>query len=674
MTFLQPIILFGLPLALLPVVIHLLNRLRHRTQQWAAMRFLVAASRSSVNKAKLKQFLILLFRTLAVLMLLFFLARPLTGGWMGWAFASAPDTVLILLDRSLSMETRLAGTSLSRRERSLELLEQAAEPYKGHSHFVLLESASGKAQTIKDMRGLSDHAMTAPTDTAANIPSLLQRAFQWLIDNQAGTTEIWIASDLQRSNWQPSDDRWASLMLQFRDLPQTLRFRLLTVNEQTELDTAIELADLQLGSTEEGRTMRVVTDIVQSDISQESLMATRLLNGLAAGVEIPVQAAEMRWQGQWTLGTQEDAGWGSLTLPADANIRNNSFFFVYGKERPHQSLTLAGKDYIGRVLALASGVIDRGILKASKHIQPSSQNNLPSKDVSMVVWQGELPEGTRSEELMRFTSEGGVVVFFPSQSTTTDETTFAGVRWMDIEQAQGSQSYEIGRWEKETGPLADTDEGFSLPLEQLEIRKRRRIQHADTVLAAFSDGEPLLLHQKVGQGGLYFMTTLPANDWSGLDQGTVLLPMLQRMGIEGRRRLESTLFWNCGEVSSLELESGWQPVDEEASDLKIDWHAGIYRLGERLAAVNPPPSELEMTSAEREEITQLFADQNFQMFLEVASEKQTHLQGEIWRVFLFLMLLFLLVESWLMMSGPGTMARLAVQPPRTQPSTGAVES
>ncbi|MDA0753029.1 MAG: BatA domain-containing protein, partial [Verrucomicrobia bacterium] len=123
MTFLQPILLFGLPLILVPVVIHLLNRLRHRTQQWAAMRFLVAASRSSVSKAKLKQFLILLFRTLAVLMLILFLARPLSGGWMGWAFASAPDTVLILLDRSSSMETRLAATSLSRREQPLELLE-----------------------------------------------------------------------------------------------------------------------------------------------------------------------------------------------------------------------------------------------------------------------------------------------------------------------------------------------------------------------------------------------------------------------------------------------------------------------------------------------------------------------------------------------------------------------
>ena len=250
MTFLQPIILFGLPLILLPVAIHLLNRLRHRTIPWGAMRFLVAASRSSVNRAKLKQFLILLFRTLAVLMLMLFLARPLSGGWMGWAFASAPDTVLILLDRSSSMETRLAGTSLSRREQALDMLTQAAEAYAGHSHFVLIDSASGTPQNIPDISALKDHPMVESTDTAANLPSLMQRAVQWLIDNQAGTTEIWIASDLQNSDWQPSDDRWESLMKQFDTLPQTLRYRLLAVNEQTELDSGIQLADLAITTTE----------------------------------------------------------------------------------------------------------------------------------------------------------------------------------------------------------------------------------------------------------------------------------------------------------------------------------------------------------------------------------------------------------------------------------------
>src|SRR3954463_8524792 len=111
MTFLQPFVLWGLPLILLPVVIHLLNRMRHRPQPWAAMRFLVSATRSSVSNTRLRQFLILLFRVLCVLMLILFVARPLAGGWLGWALSPAPDAILILLDRSASMETQVSGVT-----------------------------------------------------------------------------------------------------------------------------------------------------------------------------------------------------------------------------------------------------------------------------------------------------------------------------------------------------------------------------------------------------------------------------------------------------------------------------------------------------------------------------------------------------------------------------------
>src|SRR5690242_2119113 len=122
MTFLQPFVLWGLPLILVPVIIHLLNRMRHRPQPWAAMRFLVSANRSSVSNARLRQWLVLLLRVLAVLMLILFLARPLAGGWLGWALSPAPDAVLILLDRSASMETALPGGGLSRREQALRAL------------------------------------------------------------------------------------------------------------------------------------------------------------------------------------------------------------------------------------------------------------------------------------------------------------------------------------------------------------------------------------------------------------------------------------------------------------------------------------------------------------------------------------------------------------------------
>src|SRR5580700_3371673 len=168
MTFLQPFVLLGLPLVLVPIIIHLLNRLRHRPKAWAAMRFLLSATRSSTSHAKLRQFLILLFRVLAVAMLILFVARPLAGGWIGWALSPAPDAIILLLDRSASMETQTGGTS--KREQALNLLAQAARQYEGTSHLILIDSATRAPQEIAKADSLTQLSLTRPTDTAADLP------------------------------------------------------------------------------------------------------------------------------------------------------------------------------------------------------------------------------------------------------------------------------------------------------------------------------------------------------------------------------------------------------------------------------------------------------------------------------------------------------------------------
>ena len=54
-SFLQPIALFGLFLALTPILIHLLNLMRHRTQPWAAMRFIRQAKKIFLTIVKIKE-------------------------------------------------------------------------------------------------------------------------------------------------------------------------------------------------------------------------------------------------------------------------------------------------------------------------------------------------------------------------------------------------------------------------------------------------------------------------------------------------------------------------------------------------------------------------------------------------------------------------------------------
>ena len=63
----QSLLWSGLPLVAAPIVIHLINLLRHKRVEWAAMEFLLASQRKYRTRVLLKQLLLLLLRVAAVL-------------------------------------------------------------------------------------------------------------------------------------------------------------------------------------------------------------------------------------------------------------------------------------------------------------------------------------------------------------------------------------------------------------------------------------------------------------------------------------------------------------------------------------------------------------------------------------------------------------------------------
>ncbi len=79
MSFLQPWLLLALPLISLPIIIHLINQWRYQTKRWGAMQFLLAANRMNRGYAKLRQYLILAMRVLALTGLIFAISRPLAS-------------------------------------------------------------------------------------------------------------------------------------------------------------------------------------------------------------------------------------------------------------------------------------------------------------------------------------------------------------------------------------------------------------------------------------------------------------------------------------------------------------------------------------------------------------------------------------------------------------------
>src|SRR4051812_22780392 len=211
MTFLQPGLFFALPLAALPVIIHLIHLYRRRQVKWAAMMFLLAAQRMNKGLSRLRQILILLLRALAIAAIIFVITRPLSGGWLGLT-GGAPDTVLILLDRSASMEQQNLASGVSKRLAGLRKVSRAITDAIGNrSRLVLIDSATGKPLPLEKAESLIDLPQTEATDTAADIPGLLQGALDYITTNKTGRTDVWLVSDLQRTDWDASGGRWATL-------------------------------------------------------------------------------------------------------------------------------------------------------------------------------------------------------------------------------------------------------------------------------------------------------------------------------------------------------------------------------------------------------------------------------------------------------------------------------
>src|SRR5436190_23953042 len=95
MNFLSPTFLIALPLASIPLIIHLLSKRQQKRISWGAMRFLMEAITRKRRLWRLMDVLLLLLRTAVFMFFILALARPLLRAtWRGGP--AARDGILVL--------------------------------------------------------------------------------------------------------------------------------------------------------------------------------------------------------------------------------------------------------------------------------------------------------------------------------------------------------------------------------------------------------------------------------------------------------------------------------------------------------------------------------------------------------------------------------------------------
>ncbi len=111
MQFVHQALTWGFLLVLVPLLIHLINMMRHRRVKWAAMDFLLQAYKKHRKWIWLKQLLLLLMRMAIVALLVAMLAQWVTRGQWLDLFGGKATHHYVVLDDSYSMSDRLGGAS-----------------------------------------------------------------------------------------------------------------------------------------------------------------------------------------------------------------------------------------------------------------------------------------------------------------------------------------------------------------------------------------------------------------------------------------------------------------------------------------------------------------------------------------------------------------------------------
>ena len=104
MNFLNPLALFGLFAASIPLILHLLNLRKLKTVEFSTLRFLKELQKTKIRKLKLKQIILLILRTLIIIFAVMAFARPTIDSSLPVISTYAKTSAVIIIDNSFSMD------------------------------------------------------------------------------------------------------------------------------------------------------------------------------------------------------------------------------------------------------------------------------------------------------------------------------------------------------------------------------------------------------------------------------------------------------------------------------------------------------------------------------------------------------------------------------------------
>ncbi len=631
--FLYPLFLFGLAAAALPVLIHLLNRRKLRRVQFPAVRFILLSQKRISRSYRLRHWILLALRTLAVVLLALLLANPIFQTGAGLFAGGGPVALVVLLDNSLSMRWSGDGDGFKRAKDAARLLISAL----GDGDRAAIIPTSVSANETFRLKGQKDVLLRELdgieiVDGTANLNTALGKAYE-LLQQPAGQKEIRLITDMGLTGW----DQFSVASL--KQVDPSIPLKVIHIDsKQHPLDGSIK--EVRLNGQGVGANLPLQIDVTVTNFGESELkdvLAQLSIDGQNRGQKLvsvaPRSENTVTFQtrlaqpgthaGQVKLQKAGLAGndTANFTLDAQDKLR---VLVVDGD--PQTSLIQSESFFLSHALN-PSGESDSSIFLPTVILTDGlSSASLDAYQVLILCNVAALPDSFVAKLPSFFQSGGGVLVFTGdkfqpesyNQKLARDLPGLVGEKKLGPE-ANGEKIAKFDAAHPALQFLAD-------PILEESIKSARvwgyfRMTAGKPPLISLANGDPLLLEQKIGAGRLAFVATAADRDWTDLPVKTAYLPFIQSLTqyLAGGKRggLDSGIA--VGSVKPIALPPAYvgktlrltkpdkqnrdipiTPVkDRAAAVIEDNDQAGIYRISlpaggdkdnavPQMYAVNPP--------------------------------------------------------------------------------------
>jgi hypothetical protein len=593
LTALNPLFLSLLPLAALPVLFHLFFRLKRTARPFPTLMFFHRLDPKLNARRRLREWLILLLRTLLILFLLLALARPV---WHGHGQAGEVAVVL-LIDNSGSMSGPGEGGRTKLKlalDGARDILAELRAADRAGIVLLVPDPAAPLPVGLTPDKSALKLALDGITETEASgsVAAAFDRAIRMLEASSAASREIQVFSDLQQEKWgQPALNPPAP--------PRGVDVAVHRVASPSSGLPNVSLTRLEMPARPvvAGRRFPVQVRLANQGPGQAQVRLNWLDDaGNHGGVEVALPAQE-ETNGPVTLAAANPGlRWALFSLDGDdfpADNRAATAFLCVEQ----QSVLFLGSpaDFAYLPLALSPG----GDGRLSGLAVSFSKSFAAGQHAGFVVlpWDAVLQTGpeasARLEALRQFLMKGGTALLLPSPGGLAGAATKPDWLTLAPESLRASSNgLALAVLDKASAVFDDLrDDKGEIALRNVKVFRflPLRVPAQAVPLLGLEDGTVVLAAQNVGQGrllasGLAFdpaWSTLPLKPaFVALAQGLVLNHAGAPAGITSLVAGEPLTGLPAGADSLVVQSLGGSPLDwkGQAGQFTTFPRVGVYSL------------------------------------------------------------------------------------------------